>query len=130
MKRDKNAPDYLETLVHEMTHVWQFQNGGTAYQAQSLTAQGENPNNGAYEWQAAMQAGKVMERAQPGGAGGADRGLVTPPACWATRRAPRRSPAMAPSLAPRLGTCNAAGRSSRPTQARRRRPGPGTRGHR
>jgi hypothetical protein len=65
MKRDKSAPDYLETLVHEMTHVWQFQNGGTAYQAQSLTAQGESPNNGAYDWQAAMQAGKSWSELNP-----------------------------------------------------------------
>lgn len=44
-----------ETLIHEMTHVWQYQNGGLAYIPDSLMAQLKSSlsggsRNGAYEW--------------------------------------------------------------------------------
>lgn len=33
------ASDWLSTLVHETTHVWQHQNGGTDYMGEALYAQ-------------------------------------------------------------------------------------------
>jgi hypothetical protein len=49
-------------LVHELVHVWQFQNGGLAYIAASLWAQHvaflrTGSRGGAYRWQRAWQAG-------------------------------------------------------------------------
>lgn len=34
-----NTPDMAQTLIHEMTHVWQYQHGGTSYISISLGAQ-------------------------------------------------------------------------------------------
>lgn len=47
-----------QTLIHEMTHVWQYQNGGLAYIPLSLTAQmlaalRGGDRGGAYNWRAA-----------------------------------------------------------------------------
>ncbi|BDE11162.1 hypothetical protein Mkiyose1665_42900 [Mycobacterium kiyosense] len=46
------------TLIHEMTHAWQFQNGGLAYIPQSVIAQIKaalkgGDRGGAYDWRAA-----------------------------------------------------------------------------
>lgn len=51
-----------ETLIHELTHVWQYQNGGLAYIPLSLIAQirasiRSGTRNAAYDWRAAHQAG-------------------------------------------------------------------------
>lgn len=51
-----------QLLVHEMTHVWQFQNGGLAYIPDSLVSQlrarlGSGSRNGAYDWRSAAKAG-------------------------------------------------------------------------
>jgi hypothetical protein len=47
-----------QTLIHEMVHVWQYQNGGLAYIPLSLTAQmlatlRGGDRGGAYNWRAA-----------------------------------------------------------------------------
>ena len=39
MSRDHSDPRFNRTLVHEMAHVWQFQNGGADYLSKSLAAQ-------------------------------------------------------------------------------------------
>lgn len=46
----------LEVLIHELTHVWQYQNGGGGYAIASLTAQftafvTTGSRDGAYRWQ-------------------------------------------------------------------------------
>jgi len=51
-----------ELLIHEMTHVWQYQHGGLAYIGDSLWAQlkaslGSGSRNGAYDWYTAHSAG-------------------------------------------------------------------------
>ena len=51
----------METLIHEMGHVWQYQNGGLAYIPESLWAQlkaavsGKN-RNAAYDWRTVHDA--------------------------------------------------------------------------
>jgi Domain of unknown function (DUF4157) len=58
------------TLIHEMGHVWQYQNGGLAYMPQSIIAQlratvsGGN-RNAAYDWRAAHRAGIPWEEWNP-----------------------------------------------------------------
>ena len=59
-----------QLLVHEMTHVWQFQNGGLAYIPDSLASQlrarlSTGTRNGAYDWRAAAQAGKPWQDWNP-----------------------------------------------------------------
>lgn len=46
-----------EVLVHECTHVWQYQHGGSRYAADALGAQAfvENP----YSWQAEIARGRI-----------------------------------------------------------------------
>lgn len=56
-----NAPSGMETLIHEMTHVWQYQNGGIAYMPLSLIAQIKaavttGDRNTAYDWHRAHDA--------------------------------------------------------------------------
>ena len=51
-----------QLLIHEMGHVWQYQNGGLAYVGDSLWAQlkaslGSGSRNGAYEWRPNHDAG-------------------------------------------------------------------------
>jgi outer membrane lipoprotein SlyB len=59
-----------ETLIHEMTHVWQYQNGGLDYIPLSLIAQlrasifGKD-RNAAYDWRAAHDAGLPWEDWNP-----------------------------------------------------------------
>jgi hypothetical protein len=52
----------LRTLIHELGHVWQYQNGGLAYIPRSLTAQlvawlKTGSRGGAYKWQEALREG-------------------------------------------------------------------------
>ncbi len=47
--------EHAQTLVHEMTHVWQYQHGGTSYLSISLATQiaamiGSGSRNGAYDY--------------------------------------------------------------------------------
>jgi Domain of unknown function (DUF4157) len=49
-------PDMAQTLVHEMTHIWQYQHGGTSYISISLGTQiaamiGQGNRNFAYDYQ-------------------------------------------------------------------------------
>lgn len=60
----------LETLVHEMGHVWQNQNGGGRYMHRALLAQfgaylrgGER--HGAYAWRPESAAGRAFEELNP-----------------------------------------------------------------
>lgn len=62
--------DGLETLIHEMGHVWQYQNGGLAYIPESLWAQfrgflGSGSRNAAYDWREAHQSGVPWEKWNP-----------------------------------------------------------------
>jgi Domain of unknown function (DUF4157) len=59
-----------ETLIHEMAHVWQYQNGGLAYIPLSLIAQfGAYRSGGdrgdAYDWREADRQGKPWEQWNP-----------------------------------------------------------------
>jgi hypothetical protein len=59
-----------ETLIHEMGHVWQYQNGGLAYIPESLWAQfkgfmGAGSRDAAYNWREAHRAGVPWERWNP-----------------------------------------------------------------
>ena len=59
-----------ETLIHEMTHVWQYQNGGLAYIPLSLIAQiraswGKGSRNAAYNWRDAIRTKTPWERWNP-----------------------------------------------------------------
>jgi hypothetical protein len=58
------------TLIHEMGHVWQYQNGGLRYIPDSIIAQikaaiGGGSRNVAYDWQAADAAGTPWEKWNP-----------------------------------------------------------------
>lgn len=57
-------------LVHELVHVWQYQNGGLRYIAGSLWAQQhavitEGSRSGAYRWRRAHEAGRAWARWNP-----------------------------------------------------------------
>ena len=57
-------------LIHEMGHVWQYQNGGLAYMPLSIIAQiraavSGGDRGGAYEWRTAHQAGTPWEDWNP-----------------------------------------------------------------
>jgi hypothetical protein len=59
-----------ETLIHEMGHVWQYQNGGLAYIPESLWAQLKGAitggsRNAAYEWREPVQKGTPWEKWNP-----------------------------------------------------------------
>lgn len=58
------------SLVHEMTHVWQYQHGGFAYIPNSLISQfkawlSSGDNNGAYQWQPQAERGVPWEQWNP-----------------------------------------------------------------
>jgi len=60
----------LQTLIHEMGHVWQYQNGGLAYIPESLWAQFKGAFAGkgrgdAYNWQSVHAAGLPWEKWNP-----------------------------------------------------------------
>ncbi|MEO7052019.1 MAG: DUF4157 domain-containing protein [Rhodanobacter sp.] len=64
------SPVGLETLIHEMGHVWQYQNGGLAYIPMSLWAQfkgwlGAGSRDAAYDWHDAHRAGRPWEAWNP-----------------------------------------------------------------
>jgi len=52
----------METLVHEMGHVWQHQNGGTDYMSEALTAQWFGD---AYDWKKGLDQGKSFSQLDP-----------------------------------------------------------------
>jgi len=59
-----------EVLIHEMTHVWQYQHGGYAYIGDSLWAQlkgalGSGSRNAAYDWRTPQRAGVPWEKWNP-----------------------------------------------------------------
>ncbi|HEY6514385.1 MAG TPA: DUF4157 domain-containing protein [Burkholderiaceae bacterium] len=65
-KNGKLTPDGLETLGHEVAHVWQNQNGGGDYIGNALGAQAwawitGGDRNGAYDWKAALADGESFE---------------------------------------------------------------------
>ncbi|MEO8108813.1 MAG: DUF4157 domain-containing protein [Ginsengibacter sp.] len=60
----------LETLIHEMGHVWQYQNGGLAYIPDSLWSQlkaklSGKSRNAAYDWKSAHTEGLPWEEWNP-----------------------------------------------------------------
>ncbi|HEY0712227.1 MAG TPA: DUF4157 domain-containing protein [Polyangia bacterium] len=63
MKMDPSHPAWGEILVHEMVHVWQYQNGGADYQSKSLAAQFITRD--AYQWRAAALAQKPWAQLNP-----------------------------------------------------------------
>ncbi len=63
-------PTGEQTLIHEMTHVWQYQNGGIAYMPQSIISQikasaGSGSRNAAYDYKTAIQNGVPWEKLNP-----------------------------------------------------------------
>jgi hypothetical protein len=65
-KNGKLTASGLETLGHEVGHVWQNQNGGGDYIGNALGAQAwawitGGDRNGAYDWQAALADGESFE---------------------------------------------------------------------
>ncbi len=90
LRKDPNNPDdypgltaaqrqeaWLELLVHEAAHVWQFQNVGSGYQTESLLSQifppavphpttvGGESTKPEYDWRAAQDAGLRWEQMNP-----------------------------------------------------------------
>src|SRR5262249_54767875 len=57
-----DLPTNLDLLSHEMTHVWQFQNGGTDYLSEALYAQ--NFGEG-YDFQRGIREGKSWRELNP-----------------------------------------------------------------
>lgn len=60
---EPGTPGYLQLLVHETVHVWQFQNGGTDYITGSLKEQTKGWWSGkgtreAYQYEYGIKAGK------------------------------------------------------------------------
>jgi hypothetical protein len=60
----------LETLLHEVGHVWQNQNGGGDYIHRALLAQVQasresGSRSGAYDWRGAVAQGKSFEELNP-----------------------------------------------------------------
>jgi hypothetical protein len=64
MKSDPSSGRWTETLVHEMTHIWQFQHGGTAYVVESLVGQA-TAGQGAYDWRKGKAEGKEWSALNP-----------------------------------------------------------------
>lgn len=63
MNMDKSDPRWTDTLVHEMGHVWQFQNGGGDYQSKSIVAQYVTKD--AYQWESAAREEKPWASLNP-----------------------------------------------------------------
>lgn len=60
----------LNTLVHEMTHVWQYQNGGLNYATDALLAQGAafvktGSRDGAYDWRESAKSRRSWDSLNP-----------------------------------------------------------------
>jgi hypothetical protein len=62
MDIDSSDPRWNETLVHEMGHVWQFQNGGADYLSKAL---GSQAIGAAYAWETAAKEEKPWESLNP-----------------------------------------------------------------
>ncbi len=63
-------PTGEQVLIHEMTHVWQYQNGGIAYMPKSIISQikasvSGGDRGGAYEWRDAIKNGTAWEDLNP-----------------------------------------------------------------
>lgn len=58
----------VQTIVHELAHVWQYQNGGNTYLSRALEAQlmgdGEGNMRG-YDWEAGLEKGKGWSQLSP-----------------------------------------------------------------
>jgi hypothetical protein len=58
----------MQTIVHELAHVWQYQNGGNSYLSRALEAQlfgdGEGHMRG-YDWEAGLAKGKSWKELSP-----------------------------------------------------------------
>ena len=63
MKMSPSDAAWKGTLVHEMVHVWQYQNGGADYQSKSLAAQ--YITRDAYQWQSALLEEKPWPSLNP-----------------------------------------------------------------
>ena len=64
------TPAGMVVLLHELVHVWQYQNGGLGYIPRSLWAQAvavvrTGNRGGAYLWQEALAAGRPWARWNP-----------------------------------------------------------------
>lgn len=69
--------EWLELLVHEAAHVWQYQNHGAGYQTESLLGQifppavphpttvNKEDTPAEYDWRAAQDAGLTWEQMNP-----------------------------------------------------------------
>lgn len=60
----------VQTLVHELVHVWQYQNGGHAYMGESVLAQGvailrHRDRGRAYRWRRALESGRPWAEWNP-----------------------------------------------------------------
>jgi hypothetical protein len=65
MKKNRGDEEFMQTLVHEMVHVWQYQHNGGAYQANSLDQQKIHGQHDAYDWRPAMVDGKAWGDLNP-----------------------------------------------------------------
>lgn len=57
---DRLSQEGMNTLAHEMAHIWQFQNGGWAYAVEALAKQAAGAyatgsRNTAYDWKTAVE---------------------------------------------------------------------------
>ncbi len=57
MKSSPKDPQFQETLLHEMVHIWQYQTAGIDYAILSLKAQALEGDEEAYNWQKPLLAG-------------------------------------------------------------------------
>lgn len=55
-------PEHMSTLVHEVTHVWQHQHGGSDYKLEALWAQSFGEG---YVWQNGVAEGKSWVELNP-----------------------------------------------------------------
>jgi hypothetical protein len=62
MDVDSSDPSWRKTLVHEMGHVWQFQNGGIDYLSKAL---GSQAIGAAYQWEDAAVEERPWESLNP-----------------------------------------------------------------
>jgi hypothetical protein len=58
----KGRPLTTELLLHELTHVWQFEHAGADYMTRSLVAQ---TRGDAYDWSKAVAEGKSWSELNP-----------------------------------------------------------------
>ncbi len=65
MKMDASNPNWQKTLVHEMSHVWQYQNGNANYLSGSLFSQAAKGETAAYRWEDGAAAGKTWSQLGP-----------------------------------------------------------------